>query len=442
MAFNLKSVNGSNANLPDRRSVLVGLGLLLLIGAGAVWLVRFKNQPADLSALPFTAPEQVSGEPAAVKGVSDIPGGQVVFAERTVTEIDAAGNNRYHYRFLATDFTGLKQLVFAELDDLQYEPIAMFGPDRLVVFNDSGDSAKNRVLALSGETVEEFTPPYRPNGFLKSPDQKTLAYVADADSAETEVAAEKIMIRSMADGAERAIDSNKFNSGELKFAAYYLLAWSPDSSQLYVEGLIDPNEPIVGFELARVNLKDDSVEILYRDEGDPEQIKPRELIGIYPDLGFALFQTVDFGSIDETDSSVKTTVERFDLSAKTLADWIKQPAVAVPVSPFLDPLSPNGNYLILESQTADLQGLIVWNTQSGDLERLTDQGSFLAWSPDSRSVLFEIVNDEAPDGSYQLNSLELSSRRQYRIYSQPSISEGTGLNQVGDLFNLFIGVAS
>ena len=428
--------------MPDRRSIWLGLGLVALIGIAAFSFFRSPDQRVDLADVPYQPPEQITGQPEAVKGVSDIPGGQVVWAERTVTKIDEAGNNQYHYRFLAADFTGLKQLIFAEADDLQYEPISIYGSDRLIIFDESGETARNRVLTLAGQTVDEFTPLYRTDGFLKSPDQKTLAYIGDAEPTEADDSVSaKLVIRSVETGEERSLESSKFDSVDLKFSAYYLMAWSSDSRQLYLEVLVDPDEPSAGYALARIDLADDSVDLMYVDNGNPDQINPRELIGVYPGLGFALFQTVDYGSLDQTDSKVEALIERFDLSTKSFTDWLKRDSVAVPISPFLDPLSPDGNHLILESQTEDVQGLIIWNTQTGELERLTERGSFLAWSPDSRFILFEILDEAETKGGYQLNSLEVSGQRQYQIYRQDVLSEGTGLNQVGDRFNQYIGVA-
>lgn len=443
MADDLTTQNWFGNRAPDRRSVWLGLGLVALIGIAAFSLFRSKGDQVELADVPFQPPEQITGQPEAVKGVSDIPGGQVVFSERTVTNIDESGNNQYHHRFVAADFTGLKQAVFAEADNLQYEPITMYGPDRLVIFDESGETEKNRVLALNGQTVEEFTPWYRPGGFLKSPDGKTLAYIDDVEPTEADDStAEKLVIRSIDSGAERSIESAKFNSGDLKFTAYYLMAWSPDNRLLYVEALVDPNEPLIGYAFAQVDTQNDSVDLMYVDTGNPDQTNQRELVGVYPNLGFAIFQTVDYGSIDQTDSKVETVIERFDLSTKSFAGWLKRDSVVVPVSPFLDPLSPDGNYLVLESQTEDIQGVIIWNAQTGELERLTDRGSFLAWSPDSRFMLFEILDEAEATGGYQLNSLEISEKRQYQIYSQDVLSEGTGLNQIGDRFNQYIGVAS
>lgn len=410
-----------------------------VIAGGAVWFVsRQDKRPDSISDIPFVEPEPIQSPIEEVKGVADLPDSRIVLAERIVTSIDENGDNKYDYSFQLVDFTGAKRFTFGKSTDLTYEPIMLLGKDRLGIYSETSEE-ENRILKFSGEIQKSSLPPYRYSGVLVDPANKVMAY-AGSDAGQ-DGAADTIVLRTLSDDSEKTIENNAFiDQNKEGYPTLIPLAFATGNDTLFVEGTLDSEDPAAAYALFRVDLKDLSVKLVFSQAVDETTGQFRRLVGVYPDLGYAVVEAFEGGTIEATEViPAPLKLEKYLFETEKFETWVTRAGVGVPVMLGANPVSPDGRYVAFESADPEQAGIIIWNSADGTFTRQTEQGTFLAWSPDSRYVLIENLDYEA-DGSYILRSLEVETRRQYDIFSQADTSEGTGLNKVGDHFTLYLGI--
>ena len=437
-----------NQQVAKARPWLAKSGLIagvIILAGGAVWFFTQQKaeRPDSISDIPFTAPESIQAPVEEVKGAADLPESRIVLADRAVTAIDDNGDNKYKYTFQLADFTGAKRFTFGEATDLTYEPIMLYGNDRLAIYSEvSAD--ENRTLSFSGEIEKSALPPYRYSGVLVDPGNTIMAYAGSDDTQDGEV--DSIVVRTLVDSNERTVKNDAFvDPDEQPYPTLVPLAFSSAKDELYVQGTLDSEDPAAAYTLFRVKISDLSVQTVFSQAVDETTGKFRRLVGVYPDLGYAVVEAFDGGAIDEMDTEstpVPLKLEKYLLvDSDKFETWVTRAGVGVPVMLGANPVSPDGRYVVLESADPEQAGVIIWNVSDGAFTRMTEQGSFLAWSPDSHYVLIENF-DYKGEGSYILQSLEVETKRQYDIFSQDDTSEGTGLNKIGDHFTLYLGITS
>ncbi|MFH2097461.1 MAG: hypothetical protein ABII24_02870 [bacterium] len=412
---------------------------MVIIVGGAFLIYRDQdNQASVVASLPFLESEQVTVTTEEVKGVADISESRVVMADREVIEVDGQGNNKYQYTFYLTDFTGAKKFKFYETDQLAYEPIVLLDKDRIAIYHET-DSSQDRLIDFQGQPVDQVIPPFRFQGSVYSQDRTKLSFVEISDN---EIGGDDLIIVNLADNNRTTIANSDFWIDDLQFPVIRPWAFNQDSSELFVQALLDDQNPATAYALFRVLLADNMATPFFQDKGEPEADKYYTLIGVYPDQGFALVDLFDSASL--TDPAIdlpKIMFAKIDLNDGQLSNWTEQTGLGIPLNPLADPLSPNGRLIMFESMDQKNPGLVLWDIQADTLTRLTNEGNFLSWSPDSRFFMFETVDYEGT-GEYTIFSYEIESNSTYQLVSQSMLSEGTGLNSVGDSFRLFLGVSS
>ncbi|USN53746.1 MAG: hypothetical protein H6760_01075 [Candidatus Nomurabacteria bacterium] len=407
--------------------------------AMSVLLLRLpEKKNGKIADLPFTPAERVATQPQEVLGASDLPAGKIVLAQRSVVAIDGQGNNAYQYAFFLSDFTGQHRFTFAKRDDLLYEAMQVVGGAYLAVYDDSGVGTKD-VFRFDGQDPSStFVPPYQPEGALFSEDGSQMAYV-ESD----EIGDMTVIVRNMSTNEVEEYASSAFSTDPDASLLLQPLAFSMDNQELYIEAMQDIGLTTSPYVLYRVQLSDASVTTVFQQGEDEVNTHFKQLVGLFSDMNMALFESLDYGAASTAidNVNVKTTFTTLDLTTLEQNEWFQYENVASPLAHQYASLSPDRQWLALESLDQTNPGVLLWNTEDKSFRRLTATGSFLAWSPDSRFVLTEQVTFDN-SGAYTLSSIDLQSGKEYVIFQQSDLSEGTGLNQIGDSFSLFLGIAS
>jgi len=389
-----------------------------------------------------------------VKDINQLENIQLIYSQREVTGFDQEKNNKYKTGFYLTDLKGVKKYEFYSTEDLTYEQAYLFGQNKILILKEFG-TTENYLVDFQGKIVKDiFIPPVNfGTDFVLSKDAKKLAYVIDNNSGkeEKEIANIDVSIKvhNQETGIETEIKNTDIKHNEIEFDSFSPLAFSKDNKFLFI--LARQNGNYGSPEgLYKINLESKEIKELYfssfEESGEKDMIN---FLGIYPELDFAL---VNRGAqVTENDNiRFRTQIQKLNLETNEFIDLFKDESNNL-IDNLQTILSPDGEKIILTNNPNYDEGFSVLNIINKQKTNIINRGDFVAWTPDSKSIIylnFSLIPEEETninqqnDQRIELHVIDAETKNDYKIYTQKSADEGTGLNKEGDLFYSYIGVIS
>ncbi|MFA6512335.1 MAG: hypothetical protein WCV86_04405 [Patescibacteria group bacterium] len=371
---------------------------------------------------------------------------RLVFAERTVIGFDAQGNGRYHTRLFQSDRSGERLFSFYETEDITFEQLSPY-TDQYLVIHSALLGTDPQVINYSGEPAEDiFVPESIGNLFSEifSADGNKLAYIdfgdANYGTDELEVITEtSIVVRDSATGEEISVPTSIFTHGDIQYARFFLRAFSDDNAILYLSAVWpgqefgDP-ESLFAVDWAAGTAQ----ELVYSSLEDLGAEQVLELVGVYPEHGFALFNRGPL--IPESDGGLidRVRLERFDLATQEMTTVYEEGSGSIS-NLIQDPLSPDGTRIVVENDQIS-GGFTVVDILTNEVLPVAEKGVFMGWAGDRNHLVYEIRMDDPNEGKpfITLKSVDLSSGSIFEVYRQTVLQEGTGLNKEGDILYSYI----
>ena len=439
----------SEKNKIIKLSVLVTV--VLVLGIGGFFYFNSGEKEETVKKEPF----RVNFFDSIGKEVEDIDEigkeARFVFNKREVTGCTDQNNNIYSTKLFITDGRGNNFFNFYETDDLTFEMSYSYIEDQVLILTEFG-LQDNRVVDLEGEiNSETFIPPVGfGTDFIVSQDEKMIGYIEN--KSQVNIGSELsfdfsylLKIKNIETEEIIEIDPKNIKHIEVEYSQFLPVGFSKDNKNFYVFasqfgmdiGYHNPNGLYV-IDLATKKIE----EIYYSSIEDVEEKDLLVLLGVFPEHGFAL---VNRGpQLSEGEKTIlRTQLQKLDLKTKKFTDIYKDEN-----NDFVGTggkiLSPDGQNIILLNEAYYDHGLSLYSLEAKSKKKLTERGEFLAWLDDSETFIYLIytTSENTEEGIIQgieLHSLNIKTGEDYKIYTQNSLDEGTGLNNIGDKFYSFIG---
>ncbi|MFH1366899.1 MAG: hypothetical protein ABIH38_02820 [Patescibacteria group bacterium] len=370
----------------------------------------------------------------------------LIYAEKEVMEVNSLGENKYQTNFFLTGEKGEKKFKFYSAEDLTYETAYPYLAGSIIIVTEFGQ-AENRAVGVDGEKKDFFLPPVAfGTDFILSSDKNIIAYLENKTVSQTDDISGfnyLLKIKDLDEGDVLEFDPTSIKHQENSFDLYLPVSFSDDNSLVYIfaQDQVSDDYVLNPGGLYALNLENmTSSEIYYSSIEENEDKDIIVLLGFYPAQGFAL---VNRGPqvVKEGETILRTQLQKLDLKTGQFQDiFINEKTDQVGYGGRI--ISPDGNKIILLNDAYYDQGLILYDIKSKEKVKLSDQGEFKAWWPDSQTIIYQTY--EVTEGQnkeiIRLHALNTESREDYILYTQDTMSEGTGLNQAGDVFYEYIGV--
>lgn len=425
------------------------ISFVLLVAGLVYWgsVTRRSLAPAFTeSAINYTMQDPLpSTQVANATELGDGP--KLVFAKRTVTGIDAQGNNIYTTALFQSDRSGERMFPFYETNDITFEQIEPYNGIGFVVFSPLLGT-KPTVIGRDGTTLSDtFVPPGIGNlySYVFSPDGRYLAYLdfsdqPAADASATFVPESTVVVRNMTTGEETRLSSTLFAHGGTQYSRLSLRALSDDGATLYLtavwpgQNFGDPES------FFAVQWKEASVrELSYSSLEEQGADQVLEFVGAYPAHGFALFNRGPLLPDNSGGLADRVRLERLDIATGVMTTVYEAESGSIS-NVLYDPLSPDGTRIVIDNDVVQ-GGFRIVDISTNEIFPAVTAGTFLGWAGDRDHVVYEIRQDapDAQDKYIALKSLSLDTGNITEIYHQTVLQEGTGLNSAGDILYSYIG---
>lgn len=370
---------------------------------------------------------------------------KVVFAERTVTGFDAQGNNQYRTRVLQSDRKGERLFPFYESDDITFEQISPYSGDTLVIHS-ALLGTNPTVIDYTGAAQEEaFVPASIGNLFSEvfSTDNAFLAYMDFGDANYTNevdfISDTAIVVRDMVSGEETRVPTDIFTHNDIQFSRFFLRAFSEDHATLYLSAAWPGQEFGDPESLFAVDWAAGTTdELVYSSLEDLGAEQVLELVGVYPQHGFALFNRGPLLPNKDGGLTDRVRLERFDFATRGMTTVYEGDSGTIS-NLVQDPLSPDGSRIVVENDLLE-GGFRVVDLTTNEVLPVTDEGVFVDWAGDRDHLLYEIRQDgpEFDEQFIALKSADFLQETVHELYRQAVLQEGTGLNETGDVLYSYI----
>jgi len=425
-----------------KKPFFVVIAIFVVFGLGGFFYFNARNNSLNSrdNEIKIIQREAKNEEVDSIKGV--VGENRLVYSERIVKAIDEKGENIYETKFYLTDSQGEKRYNFYTAEDLTYESAYPYQKDKLLILKEFGRVGP-RLINLEGEILDdEFVPEVDfGTDFCISDDNKIVAYLkANSNSGFDYL----IKIKNLETGEEKEFNPEEIKHNDINFSQFIPLAFSKDNNVLYVfasqYGLDLSYQNPNG--LYAINLKEEKIEEIYYSSLDDSGVDNLlVLLGVFPKYNIALVNRGPQKS--EGDKTIfRTQIQKIDLSTKKFTDlYLDENNDRVGNGGKI--LSPDGKKLILLNDAYYDRGLSLYNLENKKETKLLDSGEFITWLNDNKTIIYRLYQTEEKEGNLrqriELHSLNVETGEDYKIYSGEEISEGAGLNKVGDKFYNFIG---
>lgn len=419
-----------------QRTIIIALIAFLAVGGAAAFSLSRNRQIADTEAgvvsdAPALAQPAVDASAEPVSSSAEIAGNRIVFAKREVTAVpdDGSATAQTTLRVMSAD--GAKVFPSWTTRDLQFESLLPYGGDDFLIVDTSGEAAPKRV-SLQGEAREGFVPPVAlATDFAVSLGSLVYLRGGTLDESETPVAPDLVVRAS--DGTEKVIPGTAFAIGDRHFPFLIIRDFANDGSTVYLQGFENPEAQSSSYALFRIAPASGGVEVLL-DEREADDGSLREFIAFTPDRA-ALY----LNRTNRAREKPGTRIVQYDVATKEERTVFQSDA-----GDFLDPrpelLSPDGTRLALQRSEEFNGGISILDLASGAVSTLVTEGEFLAWASPEH-VLSEVytLSDEGVT-AIAWHSVDRVSGKDVALLSQTGLAIGTGLEKVGDVSYVFVGV--
>lgn len=387
------------------------------------------------------------GQGQAVKSQAELgQGGRIIYAERVVAAVDDQGENKYQTNFYLTDSAGEKKYKFYTADDLTYETAYPYLSGSILIATEFGQ-AKNRVVGFDGQEKEGvFIPPVAfGTDFILSADNNKIAYLANKTLGQAAPLSSEfnylIKVKNLNDGQISEFDPLKIKHNDQNFDLYLPVGISTDNNIVYLFAQNQQGDNFAqnpsGLYAVNIDTKEIS-EIYYSSPEENDDKKIIVLLGFYPGQDFFL---VNRGPqvVEEEATVLRTQLQKLDLQTRQFTDiFVNEKIDQVGLGGKI--LSPDGKKIILLNDAYYDKGLSYYDLERKTTVKLTGKGEFLAWFPDSQTIVYQsfLAEEEGTEEQIELHALDIATKNDYRIYRQKVTIEGTGLNTKGESFYTFI----
>jgi len=376
---------------------------------------------------------------------------RVVYSQREVTD-NKGTENTYKTRYYVTDQAGRQKYNFYTASDLTFEIGYPYLEDKILILTEFGQ-ADNRVVNLKGEVLKDLFIPDIDFGtdFVVSGDNKKVAYLENESKAnlESELSFDfnyLIKVKDLESEEVKEFDPKKIKHEEIEYSQFVPHAFSKDGKKLYIFAsqygmdlsYQNPNG------LYEINLEDNQIkEIYYSSIETREEKDLLVLLGIFPGQNLALVNRGPKLSNDD-ETVFRTQIQKLDLETGEFEDlYIDEYTDRVGSGGKI--LSSDGQKLILLNNAYYDRGLSLYNLETEETTKLLDQGDFVGWMSDNQTIIYRLYktkeNEQGQvDQSVEIHSLNIDTGEDYKLYSQESVNEGTGMNEIGDKFYTFVGI--
>lgn len=390
----------------------------------------------------FAAKGEAAESKEEISGLS-----RLIYAEKVITEVGSSGENKYQTNFFMTDEKGGKKFKFYSADDLTYETAYPYFSETIAIIKEFG-KAENRVIGFDGQKKEVFLPPAAfGTDYVLSADKNLIAYLENKTVGlpEADISGFNywLKIKNLSDGKVLEFDPVNIKHKENSFDLYLPAGVAADNSRVYIfcQNQVSDDYARNPGGLYAINLGNMSVSEIYYSSAEENEDKDMiVLLGLYPGEGFAL---VNRGpqAVKEEETILRTQLQKLDLKTGIFSDiFVNEKADQAGTGGKI--ISPNGKKLILLNDAYYDRGLSLHDFERKKTVKLTDQGEFKAWWPDSQTIIYQtyFASEGQNKEKIELHALNTESLQDYIIYTQDTLSEGTGLNLPGEIFYEFIGV--
>ncbi|MDZ7798052.1 MAG: hypothetical protein U5L76_00360 [Patescibacteria group bacterium] len=423
--------------------------VVVLAIAGGIFYYQFNSKKEESESFTVSYKELKAEE---VDDLSKIESQEkIVYAQREV--IDNKGNeNVYQTRYYVTNSKGEKKYNFYTADDLTFEIGYPYLEDKILILTEFGQ-ADNRVVNLKGEVLKEVFIPGIDFGtdFVVSDDHKKVAYLENQSKAnlENELSFDfnyLIKVKDLESGVVEEFNPEEIKHEEIEYSQFVPGAFSQDGKKLYIfasqYGLDLSYQNPNG--LYEINLENNQIkEIYYSSIENQEEKDLLVLLGVFPRQNLALVNRGPRLSKDD-ETVFRTQIQKINLETGEFKDlYIDEYTDRVGSGGKI--LSPDGHKLILLNNAYYDRGLSLYNLETKKMTKLLDQGEFVTWMSDNQTIIYRLykTKENEPgqiDQTVEIHSLNIDTGGDYKLYSQESVNEGTGMNEMGDKFYTFIGL--
>jgi hypothetical protein len=391
-----------------------------------------------------------------VKDINQLANIQLIYAQREVIGFDKEKNNKYRTDFYLIDLRSEKKYKFYSTEDLTYEQAYLSGQNKILILKEFG-TKENRLVDFNGKIIKDiFIPPVNfGTDFVLSKDTKKLAYFVDKSSAKETEKTEKlnfsIIIRDLATNKEIEVNNGEIKHKDFEYNSFTPIAFSSDNKLFYLLASLNGGDPGSQSGLYKIDTENKNIEEIYFSEiNEVGETNIIELLALSPEFNFAL---INRGGIKVVDNNInyRTQIQKLDLTTQQFIDIYKDANANLAIPWNYNSISQDGEKFILTNNPNYDEGFSILNIINKQKTKITNRGDFLAWAPDSKSIIYlnySLVPEEAininqqTDQGIELHVIDTETKNDYKIYTQKSTDEGTGLNKEGDVFYSFVGVIS